>query len=233
MKLTYKLLLFIILIGNFVLIQCGTKDATKVVDKANKVGKETGQPVPIANKEKMILQRIFGSSLDISKINFVYNSALSLGSTRTIKNTIHFAKKNNITSNSYRTSKDFYILLVHESTHAWQYQNIGLRYIPDSFYNQAKGYIIHKSRGEAYKYQLIKNKSFKKYSSEQQAMILQEYFSLKIFNYKPWRCKNFPQIKKSTFLKIIENLIKNDINPRFKPGKLRGLQKILINKNPV
>ena len=212
----------VFLAGSSLLQAFNFGDVGKKIDKLDKKVKETeekvtGKTVPVMERERWLLNRVFGKTLDAGKLNFRFKSVLSIGSTRTTKNTIQFDKKHNITDSKYRESPKFFILLVHEATHVWQFQNIGLRYIPDSLFHQGKGQVIHGTRNEAYKYTLEKEKPFNKYNSEQQAKMIEEYIGLTVFLKEPRFCKNYASTKKEGFIKTVEAIITRDVNPQFKP----------------
>ncbi len=211
-------------------LACGSdKYAKKADDAITKINPAMlGKSVAVKGSERWLLTQFFGKTMDVKKLQFTFKSVWSIGSTRTIQNIINFDKKHNISDPKYRRSPKFLILFAHEGTHVWQYQNVGLGYIPDSLYNQSKGSILHKSRGRAYQYTLKKSKRFNQYGSEQQAKIIEEYFALKIFKQKPWRCLNFKSLKRKRFIKLVETIIKRDVNPEFKGLNAKKTRRILL-----
>lgn len=201
-------------------IKRSERRVNKEVKKAQE--KVSGKVVPVKDQERWMVEQVFGKTMDASKLEFRFKSVLSIGSTRTTKNIIQFDKKHNVTDKKYRMSASFFILLVHEATHVWQFQNVGIRYIPDSLYHQGKGQVIHGNRNEAYKYKLQEAKPFNKYNAEQQAKMVEEYFALKVFLKNPKYCTNFSKLKKENFIRIVEKKIKQTVNPTFVP--LNGLK---------
>lgn len=68
-------------------------------------------------------------------------------------------------------------VLIHEMTHIWQFQTRGNGYISDSLLHQTAAIIAGGDRNMAYAYDLTPGKSFYHYTAEQQAMIVQHYFT--------------------------------------------------------
>jgi hypothetical protein len=206
---------------------CATlKDAAKAsgkaaADEASQQAETSieGKSYDLAEKEVWLLNAIFGKTLDTSRVKLVLASAVAYGSPKTVKNKIHFPKeKADISDEKYRNSRVFLALITHECTHVWQFQNQGLGYIPDSLFNQGMGVLEHGSRNKAYHYNLDPKgeKPFQKYNSEQQARLLQDYVNAKVFGVSPKKCDNWDVVK-PTFSKVIEGMIKRDINPDFTP----------------
>lgn len=66
-----------------------------------------------------------------------------------------------------------------EATHVWQYQNNGTRYITCSLYHQAAAAIETGTRNAAYyNDQLNQRSNFGDYPAEQQAQIVEDFYSL-------------------------------------------------------
>jgi hypothetical protein len=66
--------------------------------------------------------------------------------------------------------------LVHELTHIWQFQTSGNSYISNSVVHQVAGIISGGDRNAAYTYTIVPGQSFYRYTAEQQAMIVENYF---------------------------------------------------------
>ena len=196
---------------------CSTlKEAASVTRKAASKGKS----FKLVEKEVWLLNSLFGKSLDTNKVRLVLASAVSYGAPKTVENEIHFPKeKANLEDPKFRNSKVFLALIAHECTHVWQFQNSGLRYIPDSLFNQGKGVLQHGSRSKAYQYTLdpTGEKPFQKYNSEQQAQLLQDYVNVKVFGRSAKKkCENWDEVNEK-FTSVIETMIKRDVNPDFVP----------------
>ncbi len=171
--------------------------------------------VPLDNREKWLLAQIFGSTLDVEPVRLVYASPISVGAAKTIKNEIHFPRENVVTDPAYRASQAFVMLLVHESTHVWQFQNVGVLYMADSLYHQGKGHVDHGDRNVAYRYELVPGKRFNRYNSEQQAKIIEEYVGLKVYGELLRVCDNCESMSRSEYFSFVEALIRRDVNPAF------------------
>ena len=167
-------------------------------------------------REIWLLEQIYGSTFNPEPVRLIYASPVSAGAAKTIKNEIHLPPKNVITDPSYRDSQEFVMLLVHESTHIWQFQNLGLGYMADSLYHQGKGHVDHGDRNVAYHYELVPGKRFKKYNSEQQAKIIEEYVGLKVYGELLRVCDNCAPFTRSEYFAFVEEMIRRDINPSFR-----------------
>jgi hypothetical protein len=192
-------------------IGCGatTKDLVKGLDK-------TGEHVPMSTDEAAFLKAIFGPSLDVSKMKLVYGSPVATGAPKTIENTIHFDPKHDIRDPAYRRTARHLMLLAHEATHVWQFQNKGLTYIPDSLFNQAVGAVVHDDRNQAYAYDLEASKTLASYNSEQQAQIIEGYVAIKGFGFAPPRCTNFEAVGPEAFIEGAETILRRDLHEQFK-----------------
>lgn len=70
-------------------------------------------------------------------------------------------------------------VLVHETMHVWQFQNLGTSYITDSVYHNASGQIATGNRNVAYmNYQLQPNATITGFSAEEQATIVGDYYEM-------------------------------------------------------
>jgi hypothetical protein len=67
--------------------------------------------------------------------------------------------------------------LVHECTHVWQFQTSGNSYVSNSVVHQMAGIISGGDRNAAYQYAIVPGQSIYRYTAEQQAMIVENYFS--------------------------------------------------------
>ena len=196
-----------------------------LVKKVAKVAEKTGTEVPVTADEKALLASIFGATLDTGKLKFVVGSPVATGASKTVESTIFFDRKHNVRNAAYRRSGAFVSLLAHETTHAWQFQNVGHAYVADSLFSQGVGVVAHVGRNKAYEYTLDPKKRFQEYNSEQQAQMVGEYVGLVGFGIAPPRCKNFGQIGKTRFITEAEQILGRDINAAFK-----GLDKEVIGR---
>jgi hypothetical protein len=66
--------------------------------------------------------------------------------------------------------------LIHELTHIWQFQNRGTGYVSDSLSHQLAGILGSGDRNAAYAYAIVPGMAFDRYTAEQQAMIVEDYY---------------------------------------------------------
>lgn len=129
-----------------------------------------GDKRSLSDAEVRLLRGVFGDGLDYRPVRLVRMAPLiaSINGSRAfvLGNTL------NVPSADYdalrRGEKAW--LLVHESTHVWQYQHHGLGYVAESLW--AQGF------GEGYDYvkALRAGKPWKKMNPEQQAQLIQDAF---------------------------------------------------------
>jgi len=129
----------------------------------------------LTNAEITELQKVYGNSLDYSKIRVKEGDDLMTvgGNARTVGNTIYIPD-GKVTAG----------LLVHESGHVWQFQHGGDDYMGEALYAQAFG--------DAYDYEkaISEGKSWSEMDPEQQAGLLQNayrngYFDTGVWNGRP------------------------------------------------
>ena len=216
MRAVLRLMLTLIVL--LPLLSCGTtaSDVVRGLDK-------TGTQVPMTAEEAAVLTSIFGSTLDVTKVKLVVGSPVATGAPKTLENTIHFDAKHDLRNLDYRRSARHLMLLAHEATHVWQFQNKGHAYIPDSLFNQAVGAVVHDDRNQAYAYDLDAGKTLASYNSEQQAQIIEGYVALKGFGFVPPRCKNFEALGTEAFLKGAETILQRDLH-----GQFEGIDRKLL-----
>ena len=75
--------------------------------------------------------------------------------------------------------------LIHELTHIWQFQTKGNSYVSNSLIHQTACIITGGDRNAAYEYKIVPGQSISKYNVEQQAMIVQDYFSKPLLKNDP------------------------------------------------
>jgi hypothetical protein len=115
--------------------------------------------------ERRIARNVFIGSIDLDPIRIV--EAAVANAPTTLGNYIRIAPGETIPQST----------LVHELTHVWQYQTKGTQYISDSLWHQARATIATGSRNAAYEVTIVPGKSIHRYTAEQQAMIVEQYFS--------------------------------------------------------
>ena len=208
MRAVLRLMLTLIVL--LPLLSCGTtaSDVVRGLDK-------TGTQVPMTAEEAAVLTSIFGSTLDVTKVKLVVGSPVATGAPKTLENTIHFDAKHDLRNLDYRRSARHLMLLAHEATHVWQFQNKGHAYIPDSLYNQALGQVVHNDRNVAYAYDLNPEKKLGSYNSEQQAQLIEGDVALVGFGVVPPRCTNFEALGRDKFIAGAETTLKRDLHPGF------------------
>jgi LysM repeat protein len=132
-------------------------------------------PSEIAN-----LQKIFGKSVDYSKVEIVEGNlgalgALSQGRAFTVGNTIYVPG----VPLAQRPKPAGEALLAHEAVHVWQFQSSGAGYIPSSIWARA-------TQGEQAAYSWRKDvdsgKAWHELNSEQQGQLIEDAFKAGFFN---------------------------------------------------
>ena len=124
----------------------------------------------LTDEEIKELRKVFGDSLDYSKIRVKEGDDLmTIGAARTIGDTIYIPEG--------KLTPD---LLVHESTHVWQYQHGGDDYMGEALYGQ--------TFGEGYDYQqgIDEGKSWSELNPEQQAELIQQAYKNGFFDTGMW-----------------------------------------------
>jgi len=115
--------------------------------------------------ERRLARQIFANSLDLDVVRIV-NTTLAAAPT-TLGD---YIRTNGSMSNA---------TLIHELTHVWQYQHGGAAYISDSLCAQVGAWARTGDRNAAYDLTGVvqERKRFSEYSAEQQATIVETYFS--------------------------------------------------------
>lgn len=122
-------------------------------------------------REQQIVEDIFQTSVDTSRVRVVEariaNAPTTLGSYIRIVPGFDFLTEDNKAT------------LVHEMTHVWQYQHFGNSYITDALFHQISSMAATGTRNAAYmNYQLGPDRSFSSFAAEEQATIVEDYYSL-------------------------------------------------------
>jgi len=122
-------------------------------------------------EEKNLLDEFFAGSIDTTRIRIVESRIANAPTT--LGNQIRV-----VPGKSFATPESRAIL-VHEAAHVWQYQTRGTGYITCSVFHQIEAAIATGTRNAAYyNYQLDEHRSFSDYPAEQQAQIVEDYYSL-------------------------------------------------------
>lgn len=129
--------------------------------------------VPLTPPETETIEKLFGTSVDSSRIRLartgIANAPTTLG------NQIRIAP------DQKTNTPDWLSTLVHETTHVWQYQTQGTSYITDSVYHQLRAQRAMGTRDGAYfNYQLTKERPFSGYSAEEQAQLVEDYYDITV-----------------------------------------------------
>jgi hypothetical protein len=123
---------------------------------------------PLGGRDIDLARSIFQNSIDYNRVRLIPTRLLEW---RTVGNTIRVPRDFSI------RNADMAQTFIHEMTHVWQYQHNGTSYISTSLADQVIGAIQTGSRNAAYVYQIVPGKSFFEYRVEQQAFIVEKYFS--------------------------------------------------------
>ena len=124
-----------------------------------------GRSRSLDHAERGHARDVFGDSLDLDAVRIVTTPIAAAPTT--LGDYIR-------TSGSMPTAT-----LIHELTHVWQYQHGGGAYISDSLCEQVAGWAATGSRNAAYDLTGVVHagKRFSEYTAEQQAMIVETYYS--------------------------------------------------------
>ncbi|MDA8243878.1 MAG: hypothetical protein M0025_07130 [Elusimicrobia bacterium] len=137
---------------------------------------KSGKGRPLNDTELEAARSIYGDKIDYSKVRIITGKDMTLwgrilthgGAAVTWGNTIYYPNENGVSVYNPETMTDWN---VHEMTHVYQYQKDGWSYAAKSVIEQ-----LRKGQG-AYSYQLEPGKPFNKYGIEQQARMVQDYYS--------------------------------------------------------
>lgn len=121
--------------------------------------------LPLTEKERKTAEGVFGRSLDYDSIRIAFLDIESDWA-MTWGNVIRFSKSN------YGQR-----LLVHELMHVYQFQHFGSSYVSKSLNVYACAYLKTGKSANARAYKLVKDKSLWDYNVEQQAEIVEDWYS--------------------------------------------------------
>ncbi|WP_116106533.1 hypothetical protein [Lewinella sp. IMCC34191] len=131
---------------------------------------------PLRQTEKDLARPIFLDSVDLEQVMIVETRFINAPTT--LGNTIRVAPGRQLSGAT----------LIHELTHIWQYQTQGNQYISSSACRQLGGTVAgfvkgafhgridFSGRNAAYEYTIEPHKSFRDYTAEQQASIVEDYY---------------------------------------------------------
>jgi len=119
----------------------------------------------LSPEERNIAEPVFMQSVNYDAVRIV-TTTLAAAPT-TLGNNIRILP-------GYRISN---ATLVHELTHIWQFQTKGTGYVSSSLVSQTCAIISGGDRNGAYDYNIAAGQSINRYNAEQQAMIVENYFS--------------------------------------------------------
>ncbi len=125
----------------------------------------------LTNDERREATKVFGASLDMSKVRIAESSVMSVGNfARTPFDTIYFPP-----GTSRLAFADFMPWLIHELAHVWQYQH-GIS-VTEKLWWALHGQTAYDYGGEAgLRAAALQNKRFLDFNTEQQASIAADYY---------------------------------------------------------
>jgi hypothetical protein len=125
---------------------------------------------PLSGGEERLARSVFGASIDYSRVRLIPTGIVEY---TTVANTIRVPEDFTI-ADEYMAQT-----LIHELTHVWQYQHGGGAYISDSLCHQVAAWAATGSRDAAYDLAGVvrPGRRFSDYTAEQQAMIVETYYS--------------------------------------------------------
>ena len=125
----------------------------------------------LLREEKQLLDEFYRGSIDTDRIRVVETPVANAPTT--LGNQIRVEPGKSLTTAAGKT------ILIHEAMHVWQYQTQGTRYISCSIVHQVAAQIETGTRnGAYYGYTLDARRSISDYPAEQQAQIVEDYYSL-------------------------------------------------------
>lgn len=136
----------------------------------------------LTSEEIEYLRPVFGKSIDYSKIRVVRGNIGSVGASKVLGNTIYledFWGDNAVFQKDGRSiTKEGLVLLSHEVTHVWQFQNGGWEYAPAALWANFWAAITTGNRNNAYNWREPHNARvpWSKWNPEQQAKAMEEYY---------------------------------------------------------
>jgi hypothetical protein len=135
----------------------------------------------LSSEEIEYLKVIFRDSIDYTKVQITRHNDLSRGASKTIGNTIHledyWGGEAVFQTNNRSLTKTGIILLSHEITHVWQFQNGGWAYAPESLKAQSSAFLSGGDRNKAYRWQDAYDARlpWEQWNPEQQARAIEVY----------------------------------------------------------
>jgi len=165
--------------------------------------------------EKEMAQSIYGNSIDYSKVDIKGGGIFTIGGyARVIGNTIYFPSEN-YQEDFSKASLGLRAFSIHEIMHIYQHQK-------DPTYKLLAVLLEHLLNKDPYLYVLDENKKLSDYKFEQQAKIVQDYYTIKEQYGKNPTKEQQEELNK--YRKIIESSFEgltpdpNLYNTNFSPG---------------
>jgi hypothetical protein len=142
----------------------------------------------LTEHETAELNKVFNGTIDPAKILIKEGRIGAMGASKrafTLCDTIYIPGTDGAGFGAPGT--DGYLrLLVHESTHVWQFQNGGTDYITGSLKEQTRGWWSGKGTREAYQYEqgIKEGKAWAELNPEQQARLIEDSYASGLFGYE-------------------------------------------------
>lgn len=124
---------------------------------------------PLTEREINLASSIFGESLAYKRVRVDERAYLG-------PRTGNFCYVSGYTINSWGAMSD--AILIHELTHVWQYQHLGIVYIPRALAAQYSSEGYDYGGVKALREAIVINKTLLDFNYEQQADIIEDYFRL-------------------------------------------------------
>ncbi|HEX7048867.1 MAG TPA: DUF4157 domain-containing protein [Longimicrobiales bacterium] len=128
---------------------------------------------------------IFGASIDLDRVRIVETPVVNAPTT--LGNNIRIAPGSTIPRH----------VLIHELAHVWQFQTKGTGYISDSIWHQTVATVTEGNRGAAYRVTIEPGKSIHRYTAEQQAVIIEDYFQHPALRADPEYARMLGEVRRS------------------------------------
>jgi hypothetical protein len=166
----------------------------------------------LTDSEINYLVRTFGDSINYSQIRITRGNVVSLGSSKTIGNTIHLRDVEGspiFQQDGTSLTEEGLILLAHEITHSWQWQNGGFAYTPEALISQFSAWLTTGNRNNAYSWEEAdrRGQPWASWNPEQQAEAVEDYNrSIQIYASDPKGERAYAAIDK--ILKLTKYIIK-------------------------
>jgi len=130
----------------------------------------------LSSCERSYASEIFRASIDYRAVEVTQGSVFALLSATAIANTINL-RPAHFLANTLELNEIGRIVLIHELTHVWQFQNGGIGYIRSSLIAQVAGWIRTGSRLAAYDWARADRAGlpWSRWNAEQQAQCVSDF----------------------------------------------------------